>query len=67
MDCGQLVDCQHMLWARTPSDAVDKLLQQRTTFLRLRPKERAQVVLDAITFPTETVLHGWVPPMQKAI
>eukprot|EP00965_Chrysotila_dentata_P000764 23900-Pleurochrysis_carterae.AAC.1 len=46
---------------------MEALKQQRKKYLNLSPKERSRVVLDAIIFPTATVLHGWAPPLQKPI
>eukprot|EP00965_Chrysotila_dentata_P254659 6211951-Pleurochrysis_carterae.AAC.3 len=66
-DEGEIVNCQHMLWARGLEASMEALRQQRKTFLNLSPKERTRVVLEAITFPTTSVLHGWKPPLQKPI
>eukprot|EP00965_Chrysotila_dentata_P261407 6214242-Pleurochrysis_carterae.AAC.2 len=47
---GELVPCNHFLWAKATPDAVKELTSRRQKFLKLNRTERARKVFEAISF-----------------
>eukprot|EP00965_Chrysotila_dentata_P220942 6192096-Pleurochrysis_carterae.AAC.1 len=58
---GDSVLCNHDLWARSPSAALQNLTAQRTSFLSMSRMTRARTLCDALTFENSSVLHP-LPP-----
>ena len=68
-DAGEIVQCDHALWARSTANAIAALRKQRASFLERGSKARARVVLDALSFHTQSCvvkeedgMPGWTNP-----